>query len=182
LNRYYVYQHVRPDNGTPFYVGKGKGNRCFSTTSRNKFWHSIVKSVGFKVEIIASNLNELEAYYLEAFYIKGYGRIDSGGILVNQTDGGDGQSGSKWPESRRHYMSQKITGKRLVEVDTEALIRDYKKLSNLRQAADIHGICISTAMKYIPKDLRQQSRSKNGQLNSVRLLGKKPWNYGRSGN
>lgn len=55
---------------------------------------------------------------------------------------------------------------------------DYKATNNLRQVCSKHGICIATAMKYIPKELRQESRSANGRLNSTRLLGKKPWNHG----
>lgn len=179
---FYVYQHVRLDNGQPFYVGKGHSKRAFSTASRNKFWHSIVKSVGYRVEFIAKCLNEVEAYYLENFYIRLYGRRDSGGLLVNQTDGGDGQCGAIWTEDRRAHMSSVISGKKLKHVDQSKLIQDYQELKNLKTVSKKHGISIATAMKYIPKEIRQESRSANGRLNSIRLLGKKPWNYGSRGN
>lgn len=182
MTQYYVYQHIRPDTGQPFYVGKGHSGRSRSKSSRNKYWHSIVKSVGYKVEFLAKNLNELEAYYLENFFIRLYGLKSSGGLLVNQTVGGDGQSGNKWTEERRMYMSSVITGKRLKEVDSEALIKDYQQIQNLKKVSIKHGICIATAMKYIPKEIRQESRSANGRLNSIRLQGNKPWNYGRRGN
>ena len=168
INKFYVYQHLTADTGVPFYVGKGHGYRATTSGQRNKYWHSIVKKHGFKVEYIATNLNELEAFYIEAFYIKGYGRKPNG-LLVNQTDGGDGQSGAVWLEARREHMSKTITGKILKPVDAEKLIADYKGLNNLKQVSKLHGICIATAMKYIPKELRQQSRSANGKLNSDRL-------------
>lgn len=181
---FYVYRHVTADEGIHFYIGKGSKNRANVTAHRSKFWHSIVKAHGFKVEYIAKCLNEQEAFYLENFYIKLYGRKHSGGLLVNQTDGGEGQSGAIVSDAKRELMRKLIRGKILKQVNAEALIEDYKKLLNLRQVSDKYGICIATAMKYIPKDLRQESRSANGRLNSIRLLGKKPWNHGsrNSGN
>lgn len=179
MNKFYIYVHKTADTGVPFYIGKGCKNRAYVTAHRNKFWKSIVKKHGFIVEIIASSLNELEAFYLENFYIKGFGRRDSGGLLVNQTDGGEGQSGARASEEKKKLMSRLITGKILKPVDSVAIINDYQQSNSLKQTAKKHGICIATAMKYIPKELRQESRSANGRLNSVRLLGKKPWNYGK---
>lgn len=181
MNKYYVYCHSTLDTNIPFYIGKGSRNRAYVTAHRNKFWYSIVKKHGFKVSFIATNLNEQEAFYLENFYIKGYKRKHEGGMLINQTDGGEGQSGAIVSNDRRDKMSKAITGKILKTVDKDALINDYKVLNNLKQVSKKHGICIATAMKYIPKELRQESRSANGRLNSIRLLGNKPWNYGTSG-
>ena len=31
MNEYYVYEWIRLDTNEPFYVGKGKGNRCYKT-------------------------------------------------------------------------------------------------------------------------------------------------------
>lgn len=169
---FYVYRHVTADEGIPFYIGKGSRNRANVTAHRSKFWHSIAKAHGYKVEYIAKCLNEQEAFYLENFYIKLYGRKHSGGLLVNQTDGGEGQSGAIWADTRRELMRRLIRGKILKQVNKDLLIQDYKKLMNLRAVSDLHGICIATAMKYIPKELRQESRSANGRLNSGRILAK----------
>lgn len=178
-NNYYVYKHINAETNIPFYVGKGINDRAYSKASRNILWKNIVNKYGYRVEFIMTNLNELEAYYLENFYIKLYKRKSDGGLLVNLTDGGDGQSGAVWTEDRRKLMSKKITGKILKPVDVDKLISDYKTIWNLSDVAKLHGICEGTAKKYIPKELRIQSRSKNGQMNSIRLLNKKPWNYGK---
>ena len=41
-NDYYVYLHKTLD-GNPFYVGKGRLNRAYSSYSRSKNWHQISK-------------------------------------------------------------------------------------------------------------------------------------------
>lgn len=178
MTQYYVYLHLTADEEIPFYVGKGSKNRAYVHSYRSKHWRSIVDKHGLKVEFIAKCLNEIEAFYLENFFIKLYGRKERGGLLVNQTDGGEGQSGAIVTDEKRELMRRLIRGKILKQVNAEQLIADYKELNNLRAVSDKHGICIATAMKYIPKDLRQESRSLNGRLNSVRMLGKKPWNHG----
>lgn len=122
-----------------------------------------------------TDLNEIEAFYLENFYIRLYGRKDLGGLLVNQTDGGEGQAGAIVSDERRQLMRQKIKGKILKTVDSKTLIEDYKTALSLKAVAKKHSICIATAMKYIPKELRQLSRSRNGQLNTIRLKGNIPW-------
>lgn len=178
-NNYYVYKHLNAKTNIPFYVGKGLNDRAFSKASRNILWKNIVNKYGYKVEFIMTNLNELEAFYLENFYIRLYKRKHEGGTLVNLTDGGDGQSGAQWTDDRRKLMRKKIKGKILKPVNVNKLIEDYKVVCNLKKVAKMHGICEGTAKKYISKELRALSRSKNGQLNSVRLLGKSPWNYGK---
>ena len=85
LNRFYTYAYLRED-GTPYYIGKGKGNRAFSsnrTINRPKDKSRII--------FLKQNLTEEEAFKHEIYMINVFGRKDLGtGILHNRTDGGEG--------------------------------------------------------------------------------------------
>ena len=111
MNIYYVYQYLRKDM-TPYYIGKGKNNRLYEA-------HSVPIPPRKRIVKVAENLSEKEAFDLEIELIKFYGRKDLGtGILHNRTDGGDGRSGSIFPEERKKEYSErmkKINAKRRKE-------------------------------------------------------------------
>ncbi len=87
---YYAYLWLRND-GTPYYVGKGHGNRAF-TGLRNAGQLPPPKSS--ELILVQEYSSEIDALVAEVFLISYYGRKDKGtGILRNLTDGGDGTSG-----------------------------------------------------------------------------------------
>ena len=109
---FYVYQYLRED-GTPYYIGKGKGNRAHYKGKHERIRKPIDKS---RIVIIESGLLESEAIDLEIKLIAKYGRKDIGtGILQNMTDGGDGVSGAKFgrpPEERILKIANANRGKK----------------------------------------------------------------------
>jgi hypothetical protein len=87
---YYVYAYLRED-GTPYYIGKGKDKRAFKRHRKGKL--PVPKDVS-KIVFLQEELSEQDALTLEHLLIMQYGRIDLGtGILRNLTNGGEGSSG-----------------------------------------------------------------------------------------
>jgi len=86
---FYTYFWLR-ENGTPYYVGKGRGKRAY----HNDMYRS-VKKPKYDARILVHYWgSEEEAFSMEKFWILLFGRLDIGtGILRNRTDGGDGPSG-----------------------------------------------------------------------------------------
>jgi hypothetical protein len=64
---FYVYIHLRRDNGQPFYVGKGFGDRANQRSGRTRAWRKVFQEAGgFDVQFFAEGLNDGAARRLEA--------------------------------------------------------------------------------------------------------------------
>ena len=138
---YYVYKHVRLDNNTCFYIGKGKGNRK-DLQKRNVVHDSICKKHGYKVVTIKKGLNEKEAFKLEAdmincyvskmgygIYIKGYMNKENKKnkkFLTNCTWGGEGTSGFHHSEETKQMMSESHKGRQFSEEHKQNLSESHK--------------------------------------------------------
>ena len=95
-NEFYVYAWLKK-TGEPYYIGKGKNQRAWRKGSG-------------KVQIIASNLTEPEAFAFEALLIKKLGRKDlNEGPLHNRNDGMIGGDTSKHPNYIKAMKTRKHT-------------------------------------------------------------------------
>jgi hypothetical protein len=104
--RFYTYAYLR-DDGTPYYIGKGKGRRLY------KKGKAEVRKPTDKSRIIylKQNITEDEAIKHEIYMIDVFGRKDLGtGILRNKTNGGDGASGYKPDKEMCLSISKRMKG------------------------------------------------------------------------
>ena len=93
---FYTYAYLRKSDGTPYYVGKGRGKRVYDSSHNVK-----VPDDNDRIIFLKQNLTEEEAFNHEKYMIAVLGRKDLGtGILRNMSDGGEGHSNPS-PESRR---------------------------------------------------------------------------------
>lgn len=142
---FYVYAYVRGKDssiapaGTPYYIGKGIGNRAWNHC-RNDTIHP-PKDTSCIV-ILKADLTEFGSLAFERWFIKWYGRIDIGtGILRNKTDGGDGATGAKRSAETLLRMSLAQKGKPRTSTrdrkckDPLGVI--YNKLADAARAYDI---------------------------------------------
>lgn len=112
MNTFYAYIHARPD-GTPFYIGKGRGRRATDFVARNAHHKNITAKYGIKNILVSKHecSSEEFAFALEVGMIKCFKRM--GVTLVNMTDGGEGPCGAIVSAETRAKMSASRTGKKL---------------------------------------------------------------------
>lgn len=170
---FYIYEHIRPDTGVVFYVGKGKGKRAYSKISRNKHWNNIVsKNNGeFQIRILNWFNNEDDAFHAECWQIS---QLKLSGNLVNLTDGGDGASGSVQSYETIEKRALKLRGKkRSLEIREKFKGENngmWGKNNSTKQKE-----AVSKAQKDRPKSYVQRSKT------STKVKGKNNGMYGRSG-
>lgn len=158
-NEYYVYEWIRLDTNEPFYVGKGRDNRCYKLTrGNNHHFNNIVNSIPCVVNILHDNLSEQVAFDLEVWYIREYRDI-IGYDLCNINDGGEGQSlcgklnpmyGKPCSDKRKENISKSKKGKGFGE--------------------DNH---------FYGKHHTEKSKEKISKANKGKLVGEKNHNYGK---
>jgi hypothetical protein len=155
---YYTYAYLRED-GTPYYVGRGKGGRAFDKT------HRIKVPPKERVLFLKQNLTYEEATKHEIYMIAVLGRKDLGtGILRNLTDGGEGRPGPK-PQEEVDKIRRSNTGKKLSE-------ETKKRLSEIKRGVPIH----SAETK---EKRRKQFTESNPNSNGQSVRGLKCWNNGK---
>jgi len=174
---FYVYQYLR-DDSTPYYIGKGKGKRAWQPHFRSNNANMMPTDKN-KIAIIKDNLTEDEANLLEITLIEKYGRKDLGtGILTNLTNGGEGVSGSKRPQSAIDTQRTKITGvkrsKEVIEKISKANTGKKRSTETKRKLSESH-----KGIKQSAETKRKRAEKLKGIVRSEEL--KKQWSESKKG-
>jgi hypothetical protein len=170
---YYTYAYLRED-GTPYYIGKGKGRRAFL---RHSGFYPPSKE---RILFLKINLTEEQAFKHEIYMISIFGRKDLGtGILHNKTNGGDGCSGKIMTEQDIQNRRKGRLGKPLSESHkrkiAEANTGTPKTMTEKRRQSDIE------------KGLRARGKPKQKHSDETKrkisdaTQGRVPWNKGLKG-
>ena len=103
---FYIYVYLR-QNGTPYYIGKGSGNRV---RAKRRSGVNPPRNPE-QIKILKSGLSEKEAFEWECDLIQLLGRLDLGtGCLRNKTNGGEGTSGVVKSKETRLKLSLATRG------------------------------------------------------------------------
>ena len=168
---YYTYAYLREDK-TPYYIGKGKGNRAYRRSKDRTIKPPKDKS---RILILKQNLTEEEAFKHEIYMIAVFGRKDLGtGILHNKTNGGEGTSGRIHNEETRRKISEAQKGKIPWNKGKPHSEETRRKLSKV-QIGRIHSEETKQKMSEITKNSSEETRRKISEAQK----GKKWWNNGK---
>jgi hypothetical protein len=186
---YYTYAYLREDR-TPYYIGKGKGNRAYRRRYKGEVKPPKDKS---RILILKQNLTEEESFRHEVYMIAVFGRKDLGtGILHNKTDGGEGASGVIPSDETKRKISKALKGKTPSE-ETRKKMSEFQKGKTIskEQKIKLSDLFSGNGNPNYGKSCSKETREKIGEANknpseetrrkmSEARKGKIPWNKGKT--
>lgn len=185
MNSYYVYGLYRDeDMKVPFYIGKGKGERWLAhekqAANSNVNLHrlNIIRKfqrqkLAVPKRIIRMGLTEVQAHSFEIKLIAKYGRIESGGLLVNLTDGGDGVSGLTCSEKTRNKIRKTLLSFR-DEISAKAKEAHSRPETKARHSASIKAANARPEVKAKRKATMSTLEYKLRQSRALKLAAARP--------
>ena len=165
MKEYYTYAYLRED-GTPYYIGKGKGNRI------NDYHTKFVKVPAEKKRLfLKQNLTEEEAFNHEIYMISIFGRKDLGtGILINRSDGGLGGRNVRsrsFNQEQKDQIRERMRGNKHKAYGWEITYLDGKKqiVNGLRGWAEQNNYDASCLIK-----VSKGTRNYHKDIKSVKII------------
>jgi hypothetical protein len=174
---FYVYAYLR-SAGTPYYIGKGKGQRAKIRCGRIVMPSEDRSNVSF----IARGISEADAFQLEVLLIFLHGRIDLGtGCLRNRTDGGVGGRGIRWLPSQLEKLkgrvrigrtpeSRKRTSQSLMGHKVSEMTREKQRLAKLGRRQSVVAISKKTGVSLSEKHRRSMAIAQQNRRAKEREL------------
>ena len=160
MKEYYVYALIDPINRIPFYIGKGKKNRCYShlkgyanyNLNKLKYIENI-RFLGFEplVYKLIENLSNLDSLKYESFFIKYFKEF-----LTNKDLFPPDRTCSKLSEEHKEKLRHKNIHKKLTE--------SHKSKIGLSNS---HKPNYEINKKYIDTSSKRNEGSKNPNSKSI---------------
>jgi hypothetical protein len=159
-NEHYVYALIDPINRIPFYIGKGKKDRCFSHlkgyanyNEKKLNYINNIRNLGFEPIIykIIEDLSNGNSLKCESYLIKYYKEF-----LTNKDASPPDRTGSKLSESHKEKLKYKNIGKTLTQ--------DHKNKIGL---SNNHVPNYKINKKYIDNSTKRNEGSKNPNSKSI---------------
>lgn len=144
----YMYCFYRNDTGSPFYIGIGKKHkgwencithtqefrRMYNLLARSEHFRRIIKKTEFYCEVLLESDNYDFIKQKEIEFIKLYGRKNHGGLLVNFTEGGDGNPELLISSEHRKMLSRLKSGGNNLMAKKVVRISDGKVFNSASEA------------------------------------------------
>jgi hypothetical protein len=191
---YYVYHYIDPRTMLPFYVGKGKDNRCYdhltesedTTENRHKFYkiqYLVTNNTPPIIKKIIENItDEQVAYDLEEKEILKYGRIgfEENGILTNICLGNTPPNPKGKVRSVEHCKALSIanTGKKKAPEAIQKTLDTKRKNGTLVSGMKGKKHNESTKSKIRQRKAGNKMSSESSDKKSKALTGR-PWSEAR---
>jgi len=155
---FYTYAYLRKD-GTPYYVGRGKGKRAFGLD------HRVKVPPKERILFLKRDLTFAESVEHEVYMIAVLGRKDLGtGILRNMTDGGEGAPGRIMSPEHKEICRQNM-----INLHSTPGIRE--KIAQTKTGVPVHS-------EEEKEKRRVQWKMNNPNKDGSSVRGKKSWTNG----
>lgn len=194
---YYVYVIYRPD-GSPCYVGKGRGKRL-----QQHYWRSSNQQLecllaannrSLESQKVAENISHTDALAIEMSLIRDIGRTCDGGPLFNKAIGGHGSFGHIASDETKRKISVAAKGRKMSQQIRENQrgkvfspeTREKMRAAKLgRRLSDSHRAAIGAAHRGTRRDPEwgkkistskmghRQSEATKAKISATKLAGKR---------
>ena len=168
---YYTYAWRR-DDGTPYYIGKGKGDRAWRTHWRWRNGKQVKWGVPKNVIILKEFVSELDAYKHERYIISILGLKVNGGLLANMSVGGEG--GSRPGHCKGHSNH---TPEQLVKASENALKRNSNQKGENNRNAKTYDITFASGKKIRVKSITTWAKNNGYSKAGLRNIRLRLWKY-----
>lgn len=153
--QFYTYMWLRED-GTPYYIGKGKAHRAFYDLDHNIHCPRERERI-----LVEYHRVEVDALFAEMFFIAYFGRIDLGtGCLRNLTNGGENMQGIS-------PVSRKKQGDKLRGIPRPAYVR--KAIGDAHRGKSYHTLEFRQRLSVLMKGKPAWNKGKVGIYSEATL-------------